>query len=214
MNNHLISITLLTTLLSIAHAKIERDSIKMIKEETINNSSFKHILTIKNGQRNETLMVNQHPVSVDDYEEALLEAEKEESKITRRALQAERLRVYETQYKGQAKIAQKELKDSLELLKQELERLSDTHIQPFISFSKELISSPEELDALHETIIPQAEKLIQEYPTTTNIKELQEKQQQLQELRTKIHDLFISAVNKGIDTADDTKLLKELLALL
>ena len=202
-------------LLSIAPAfsAVQKQSITFLTEETIEGTTFKHFLELENSTKKETFTINTKPVTSEEYEKQLLEAEKEASKRERKALQEERIRTYETQYKGQVKQSQLELKKLLTSVTDELKQLSDERLAPFLLYGRSTLTS-EQLTALNDTLIPQAEKLLITAPETIDIKKIQELKAELTSLLPRLHALFIESVNTGIDKADDTKLLKELLSLL
>lgn len=206
---------ILSIILSIAPAfsAVQKQSITFLTEETIEGTIFNHRLELENSTKKETFTINTKPVTSEEYEKQLLEAEKEASKRERKALQEDRIRTYETQYKGQVKHSQLELKKLLTAVTDELKQLSDERLAPFLLYSRSTLTS-EQLTALNDTLIPQAEKLLTTAPETIDIKKIQELKAELTSLLPRLHALFIESVNTGIDKADDTRLLKELLALL
>ncbi len=201
-------------LLTPIEAVVLKQSMVYTSEETINGRTFKQVLEQENSTKTESFYVNGEAVRAPVYEEALLNAEKEESKWKRRKDQEERLARYETRYKGQVKIAQADLKKVIDQLKVELSRLSDERLKPYMIFSLETIASPEQLTTVQKKLIPEAEKWAQSAPVITDIKKVQDIRAELNQILPRVKDTFIATVNNGITQADDTKLLKEFLALL
>ena len=191
-----------------------RHTASFVSEEVINGIHFKHTTDIDNGVKKESYTVNSKPVSAVDYEESLFAAEKEESKQLRRKNQDDRIKLYETQYKGKVKVAQNELKQALIDVDQELQRVHDKRITAFLIFSPTTIASAEQLSTIKDKTVPEAKKLSEGQPEALDIKKVQEMAVHLKELTPRLRETFITAVNNGINKADDTKLLKELLELL
>ena len=201
-------------LLTPLEAVVLKQSMVYTSEENINGRTFKQVLERENSTKTESFYINGEAVRAPVYEEALLNAEKEESKWKRRKNQEERLARYETRYKGQVKIAQADLKKVIDQLKVELTRLDDERLKPYIIFSLETIASAEQLRALQKKLIPEAERWAQSAPVITDIKRVQDIRAELNQILPRVKDTFIATVNNGITMADDTTLLKEFLALL
>ena len=196
-----------------AYSAVHKQSTIFLTEETIEGLTFKHVLELENATKKETYTINNKSVTPEEYEKQLLEAEKEASKRDRRTLQEERLKTYETQYKGQVKQSQLELKKVLGSVTEQLNQIFNERLAPFLLYGRDTLTD-EQITALNETLIPQATKLLENSPETIDIKKIQELKAELSRLLPRLHAFFIASVNNGIDKADDTKLLKELLSLL
>lgn len=209
----IVKVFLSCTLLAQVSATPSHYTATFITEETVNGTAFKQILDINNGLKKESYFIQNKPVSASEYEDAVLSAEKEASKKTRKKAQEERIRMYETQYKGHVKIAQSELKQALISLESELVNTLDERLAPYILYTTSTVSSADQLKNIKENVIPDAKKLIESSPEMMDIKKIQEALAHVQSLTQRVHETFITAVNNGINKADDTKLLKELLTI-
>ncbi len=194
-------------------ATVTKQLMTFVVEEAHNGTSFKHLTDIENGSKKESFFVNNKSVGPLEYEDTLLNAQKEETKKERKKTQEDRIRMYETQYKARVKIAQSDLKQALSTLENELTQLADERIKPFIVYKSDTMSSADQTAAIKEKLMPDARKLAESSPDI-DIKKINDMTAELRSLIPRVHETFITAVNNGINKADDTKLLKELLTLL
>ncbi len=193
--------------------EVIKESMMHIQEEVINFTTFKHQTNIENGAKTEFFFIQNKPVAAQEFEKALLEAENEESKRARKNHQETEIRRYETSYKGHLKVAQNGLKKVVSQLEHELGRLSDDRLKQFFIFSPTTLASEEQIGSLKDKIA-HAKKLCTDSSEATNLKKIQEIRAELAPYIARVRDMFIETVNNGINKADDTKLLKELLAFL
>lgn len=184
-----------------------------VHEETVNGVSFKTQLEIDNGTKIEKYFVHGKTVSASEYDEALGQAEKEEKKRERSKAQEERLKQYETLYKGNVKIAQLELKKAVSVAQAALAKMLEPKLQPYLVFSGDTIADEKQLAHIKDTLLVEAVKLSNAAPEGVDLKRITAMQQELSALTPRLRAASIATVNNGISKADDTKLLKELLAL-
>ncbi len=183
-------------------------------EEIYNGTSFKHVTELDNGSTREIFFINGKSVPDSEYENALLNAQKEENRKLRKKTQEERLKVYETQYKGRVKVAQTDLKEALGMLEEEIKRLADERLKPFMLYKSDTLESADYLVSIKEKLVPEARTYLQTNPEKIDLKKIHDTEQEIQNLLPRIRETFVTAVNNAIEKADDTKLLKELLTLL
>lgn len=195
-------------------AAVSRQIMTLVVEEATNGTLFKHLTEVDNGIKKESFFVNGKTVSGHDYEEALATAQKEEHKKERQKHQEERIKSYETQYKGRVKIAQADLKQAISSLENELSSLADERIKPFMLYTSDTLNSPDHITSIKEKTLPEAVKLVHISPDASDIKKINDLAAEVRTLIPRVRETFIAAVNNGINKADDTKLLKELLNLL
>lgn len=195
-------------------ASVTRQYSVHITEEIHNGIPFKHILELENGVKKESYYINGKVSNVHDYEEALLNAAKEDNKKGRKKLQEERIKIYEGKYKGNVKIVQQELKQALATLEAEINKLADERLKNFFVFKPDTLSSLDHMSSIKDKEMAEAQKLAQAVPESSDIKKIQDRLAEIQALIPRVRETFISAVNNGINKANDTKLLKELLDLL
>ncbi len=206
----ILAITLLTTP---TYALITTKSMSYTVEERINDTTFRQQTTIANGERSALYFINSIPAEADTYEEALLNAEKEESKRKRRQAEKQRLKAYELQYRGQVRLHQSSLKKATEKLVALLRTALDTNLEQFRAYTPDTISSQEELITIAETLLPHAKQLYISAPEKTNLAHLSSTQEAVEKKTHLLRTFVTNSVNEGINNAHDTKLLKELLQL-
>lgn len=189
-------------------------SMNTVTEETFNGMVFKQVTEIENNVRKESFYINGKVVAAEEFERVLLDAQKEENRKERKKLQEDRIRVYESQYKARVKIEQADLKQAVGGLEHELQKLADERIKPFMVYSYDTISSADQVMAIREKLLGEAKKLVEGGAEGIDIKKITDMTTQIKALIPKAREVFIASVNNGINKADDTKLLKELLNML
>lgn len=207
-------LTLTLTLLTLpAYAFVTSTSTSYTLEERINKTLFRQKTTIFNGERTANYFINNNATDAETYEEALLNAEKAESMRKRRQAQEERTRAYELKYRGQIRLQQTTLKKATEKLVALLQRALDINLEQFRAYSPETIRSQDDLIEIAERVLPQAQQLYQTPPNGTNIPALSSMLEKIEKLTTLLRAFVNDSVNKGINNAHDTKVLKELIEL-
>lgn len=182
-------------------------------EERINDTLFKQHTIMHNGIRSSEYFVNGVPTEPDTYEEALLNAEKEESRRTRKDAEEQRIKAYQINYRGQVRLNQAELKKATENLVNLLRTALSETLEPYRVYSPQGITSQDDLVAVAEELLPSAKKLYTATPDTTNIAALSALQETIGLKAAQLKAFVTETVNQGITTAHDTKALKELLQL-
>jgi hypothetical protein len=196
-----------------AQAIEEKDRIVLYTEEKANDTLFIHRVDIIEGYKKEAHFINGQPTTPGEYEEALLAAETEERRRERAHLQDTRLKTYDLYYKARSKIAKNELKPLVTTIEAETKKLADSRLKPFLIFSPQTIGSPEELQTITSTLIPQAYKLLEEPFEAANYGHFNHIKAEIGRVLPRIQDMCNATLDNAITKGDDTKLLKDILAL-
>ena len=165
---------------------VSQSQLIFAQEELINGFTFKQQMEIVNGQKQEKYFVNQKAVTAREYEEAIEQAEKEELKQERKRQQDERLKQYETQYKGHAKLAQIELKKTLSQAQAALSKLVDPRLEKFLIYAPDTIADQKQLATIKDTILPEAIKLSLAAPETVDIKKIKNAHEEIAALTIRL----------------------------
>jgi hypothetical protein len=219
MSNTILSkpIVLLTIFLISSELKartIEKEMLVMYVEEKVNDLVFKHKMQRENGMTKEVYTINDIGTTGQEYEEALLNAEKEERRQERRLAHEARVKFYDTHYKVRVKLIKTELRPQIQILESELKRLSDERLKPYRVFVQSfLVGSYEELLTFGRELVDHVTTMLNQPDDITDIKKLQDIARDTTRVIQQMHDTFFATVNNGIDKGDDTRLLKELLML-
>lgn len=196
------------------NARLVQKTIKVsVIEEVINNKTFTHRVDIINGKRDERWALDGRVVDRQEFQEEFLDAQKEE-------LRQEYLKQEETQKKHDEFTMQfqrdsfaKIIEISLSKINDELARVSDKRLEPFLAFEKNTIASAQELDTLqNSTLVRAHEVLKQKYDIPLD--ELRTMMTTLEPFADRIRDFYYATVKNAQDRSDDTKLLKDLLAMI
>lgn len=180
------------------------------KEEMVHGKLFTYRLDIVNGTVKENWVVDEKSVGHDQYEQEILEAEKEERRIERENERGHHLKIenlkHEARMAGQKKLLQEVIL--------ELERIVNTvkehNLELYLQFKPETIGSKEQYDSIVNTLLPEAHDVLD----NSDYKALQESWDELQEYPARMRLLLYETINHVIRTVDDTQFLKKLLELL
>jgi hypothetical protein len=181
-------------------------------EEVISNKTFTHRVDILNGKCDERWAIDGHPIGEDEYDEAILQAEKEERRAERMAAKDEQRKhdefVLATQRAGWAKLL------DLYLLKiqQELNRLNDSRLEPFFFFEADTISSEKEFEYIKNVLVVRAKEMLDQVGEA-DLEEIRGMASQVQDYPKRIRALYYATVKNAQAHSDDTKLLKDLLSI-
>lgn len=193
-------------------ARVERDVLITYTEERINNKLFKSRIDFENGTKKETYSIDGVTVPQEEYEEAILNAEKEEKRLERAAAHNSLLAIGDLHNKIQAKLLKSELLPKVKKLEADSKRLLDDRLKAYIVFGKDTFESQEDLDNFISEFIPEAYTIVNQ--DEKDIKKLLELDNQITEYTKTIQEMFVSTVQNAIDKSDDTKLLKDLLFII
>jgi hypothetical protein len=191
---------------------LEKSIMIMVKEERINDATFTHRVDTIDGKRKEAWAINGGSVNEDEYEESVLEAEKEERKKERKKEKRRQLKheqfVLQAQQTGMNKLIERAIKQ----MRDELYRLEDQRLEPFLAFDAATISSAKELEYIKTVLIAKARELFSQ-STEMGLDELRSLLSKLEEYPDRLRDFYYATVKNAQEQSDDTKLLKDLLSV-
>ncbi len=189
---------------------IEKSFSILAVEERINETRFLCRSDLIDGKLTEIWAVNGQKVSQEQYEEAILNAEREEIRKNR-ALEAQKRRD-EQEFKITAQYAL--VKKMLSTLVAEIEkvvvRVKNPLLYSYLSFSEHTFNSEMDFIQLQEEV--QKAKLLCSNDTLEHLSMCQETFNRLELYPAKLTNLYQDSVNYAIKTCDNTRTLKELLA--
>lgn len=190
---------------------IEKSISVYIIEEKVDEKRFMHRSDLIDGKAHDLWAIDGQNVAYQEYEKALIDAEVSEVRKMRQ--QAEEHRKREQKFKMQAHydIIKKIVHNYIVDINKELTRLDNILIAHFLQFDQDSIHSRDALGAI-EREVEQAYALLQR-SDIHDIHDLKEIMKTLEEYPRKLVKLYQNSVNHAIKTCDNTKDLKELLAL-
>jgi len=184
------------------------------KKEILEGKTFVYREDLANGTKKQVWTIDGKPVEFDEYEEAILDAEKE---IRRRERKERDERRRAMQYRRLLAVVELH-KKLLRLLIEEVEiavrKFDDHRLTPFLVFDKNSAFSQKEFEAIESELLEDAKKVLYQEVQDGDKAELAAAIQKLDGLPERLQELFQKTVDNAIKTCDDTKMLKELLGVL
>jgi len=181
------------------------------KKETLDGKTFVFREDIANGVKKQVWSIDGQSVAYDEYEEAILDAEREVRKQERRA-QAERR---EERQKGRLvariELHKKVLRLMIDQIENSLKKFDDHRLVPFLAFNESVGFSQEEFESIEQELLKEAKRVLftdgQEGDTSPFVTMIN----RLDGLSERLHGLFQKTVDNAIKLCDDTRMLKSLL---
>jgi len=181
------------------------------KKEVLDGKTFVYREDVANGVKKQVWTIDGTPVEHEDFEQELLEAEKE----VRRRERASQMERRELQHQERVVAVTELHKKLLRLLIQEVEtalkKFDDYRLGPFLLFDQ--LFSRDEFEAIEKDLIPQAKQVLYSGIEDGDVTPLAGMIRKLDGLSDRLHGLFQETVNSAIKRCDDTKMLKDLLAI-
>lgn len=192
-------------------AKVVERLTTVVTTELINGDRFCHKIETDGISSKEYWTINGVMVSQEHYDERALEAEKKERKMER-AKEYQRL-VAQTTFKQtvRAEITKKLLKNIVEELESLLSKLQQHSLEQYSIFSMATVPHAQAYRELKERI-KEAQNALCLDPQD-HAQEIADLYSYLEEWPCKVQKFFESTVQEAIRRCDDTRVLKELLAL-
>ncbi len=181
------------------------------KKEVINGSTFVYREDTVNGTKKKAWTVDGHPVDADEYEEAILNAEKEVRRKERRKEEEQRVHQQLLHHQVLIMLNKKLLTIKIADIEVWLQKLHDYALEQFLVFNDSTYASPEEFDQLSNECIPKVHSLILQGEDECDVGELLHWVNKLDKVPDQLCNLFYASVNNAIAACDDTKMLKKLL---
>ena len=199
----------------LAERAVAREIVKSITvsviEEKANNTLFTHRIDIIDGHRKEIWAVEGKTVSFQDYEDAILNAEREERR-------QERLKEYERQREKEEfalEVQRNCLKKLLRLEKEKVEsllhKLSDQRLEQYFAFHEKTFPCLEVFEHISLELLPKVEQMI--FDDQIGFEELRTMVLTLEKYPSSLQKFYNETITRAQEQSDDTRFLKDLLAL-
>jgi len=183
------------------------------KKEVLDGKVFIHREDIVNAEKKDIWSIDGQQVSYGDYEDAVLNAEKEIRRKERRAQEEQRKRSQEFKNEALVTLNKKILRLTVDRLDHTLKKFDTHSLVHFLDFKNNTISSLEKFNELQEKILPEAKKLIYTPSEESDWIQLSGMVAKLDHIPSLVENLFYDTVRNAIKQCDDTKTLKELLEI-
>lgn len=183
------------------------------KKEVINGRVFVYREDVANGVKKEICTVDGAPVAFSEYEEAILEAEKEVRRHERQAELERRSALQKERLATSLQLHKKLLRLEIDRVEAALNRLDDHRIISFLVFDDATFSK-EDFEGLSDGLLKNAKGLLWRVDEEQDLASLNTMISSLDGLSDRLDELFQVTVNNAIKLCDDTRVLKELLSLL
>lgn len=207
-----IFIALCALFISISNCRIVEKSVSVyIIEEQVNGIRFTHRSDYIDGKAQELWAINSKVATQCEYEEAILDAEKEERRLVRKLEEQKRKQEQEFKLVAHTEISKKLITIKVQEITQELVKIKEPLLEPFLRFSQETIASKDTLSNIMQQI-EHARLLCQTNDNDTYVN-LQECLKTLELYPEKLALLYQESVNYAIKTCDNTRALKDILLL-
>jgi hypothetical protein len=190
---------------------IEKSLSVYVIEEQINGIRFAHRSDFIDGKASELWAIDGRQVPEHEYEEAILNAEREERKSVRRQEEQKRKQEQEFKVLAQNNLIKKLLNLKIADITKELSKIKEPLLAPFLKFSEHSMSSEMALYDLEQEI-EDANKLSLR-GELADTKQLYTVFEKLEQYPEKLMKLYQDSINYAIKTCDNTRALKELLIL-
>lgn len=182
-------------------------------EEKVNGQIFSHRIEILEGLQKDIYKINSELVEDRQvYEDAYLEAEKEERRRERQKEYEARLAHELFKHKAQIALMKKILALESDFLRKEVRQLEKHSMEGYFLFSPETIRNHDEYDMICNDLLPHIDSLVysgQDVPYQSFVDTLDQVERYKDRMKSFVRD----TINNAIDQCDDTRALKELLLL-
>jgi len=187
------------------------------KKEIIDQTIFIHREDIVNSEHKEIWSIDGKQVSSDEYEEFILDAQKELIRRERRQQEENRKRAQEFKNEAILALNKKILRLSVKKIEDILKKFDNHNLQHFFYFDDNFSSNS--FDDLKNNIIPEAKKLMYSFGSSNNNDSdsswdiIHAMVVKIDGLDNKLESFYQDTIKNAIEKCDDTKILKELLEL-
>lgn len=192
---------------------LEKSVATSLTETRIGDDHFLHRIELDNGKRSQEWRINGSPVSAQDYEETLLEAEKEERRKELRRKEKRMQQDITLHDCARADIVKKLLSRSISEVRTHIDRLHEYGLHEYYHFSPHTVLSQGELDELFLEQLPYVESLVSAASGCSSY-ELSHALERLEQWPDRLQQFFNDTLKDAVQRCDDTQRLKRLLDLL
>lgn len=181
------------------------------KKEILDGKTFVYREDIANGVKKQVWTIDGVQVSQEDFEETLLETEKEVRRKERRQQMVRREALQQERSVAVIALHKKLLRLLIEQVQAELKKFEDHRLGPFLLFDESF--SREQFEAIEQELLQNAKQVLYNAGDDGDVSQLAVMIEKLDGLATRLHNLFQTTVNRAIKQCDDTRMLKDLLAI-
>ena len=184
------------------------------KKEILDGKTFAYREDLANGVKKQVWSIDGKPVEFEEYEEVILDAEKEIRRRERRARDERRRAAQDSRLQAVVELHKKLLRLLVEDVEAALAKFDDHRLMPFLVFDKDSLLSHKEFETIEGELLQEAKKVLYEEVQDGDKTSLAATIQKLDGLPERLQELFQKTVDNAIKRCDDTKMLKELLGVL
>jgi len=181
------------------------------KKEILNGKTFVYREDIANGVKKQVWTVDGASVDCELFEESILQAEKEVRRFERRQQMARREALQRERAVAVAQLHKKLLRLLIDRVQVALKKFDDHRLGPFLLFDQSF--SRDEFESIESQLLTRAKQILYGVEDQENVEPLLAMIEKLDGLDARLHDLFQTTVNGAIKRCDDTRMLKDLLAI-
>lgn len=183
------------------------------KKEVIDGTTFIARHEVADGMSTHALTINGRLVDEGEYQEAILQAEKEMRRKVR--VQEEAQLAQENEAKNSLALAVHKKIIALHIahIEQEMHKLERNNLRPFFLFSPTTFSNADDVARITDQLLPQARTLIDAPSGRYAVHTYASMASMLEPIAQRLKDLFYATLQNAITVCNDTKMLKELLEI-
>lgn len=182
------------------------------KKEVVNGKVFIHRDDLINSERKEVWSVDGKLVSQNDFQEAILDAEKAVRREERRAQEERRKKTQAFKDEMALVLYKKILRLNVDKIDAMLKKFDAHNLENFLAYKEDTFSK-ELFESLKSELLPEAKRLMYKRDDDFNLSDMHVIVAKVDNLDEKLEYLFQDTVRNAIKQCDDTKVLKDLLEL-
>lgn len=205
----IISICIASSAFSLLMCHNAEHIVTEIKRVTVEQQRFEIRRESKNGVFSELYLINEKPVTFEEYKALYLDAK--QHALTKEMDEERQQALSKAAYEKEVRRATSArlLKLQYDELKTAYKTIKNYELEPNLIWSGSTITSREDYEYATNQLIKEVEALLACPEITDNQREIYSNK--LKDYTRRLHDLFHNTVNTLINTTKDTKLLKRLM---
>lgn len=198
---------LIVTFSPLFSKKLMQSQVVATTKELVNGHQFVHTYQVIDGIKRQAWAIDGQSVEKAAYEDAILEAEKAERRLEREEAYVAQEEELAAQQKLQQEIMKKLLRLAAANLKQQLARLEEYKLHPYIVFDEDSLTQ-EQFEGAQQ-LLARAQLLLQDPEPA--LSEMQATLERVEWYEKRMKKLIRDSVEHAIAQCDDTAMLKKLL---
>lgn len=187
--------------------KIIQSQVVATTKELVDGRQFVHTYQIIDGVKRQAWAIDGQSVDKAAYEDAILEAEKAERRLEREVAYVAQEEELLAEQRLQQGVMKKLLRLATANLKQQLARLEEYKLQPYIVFDEDSLTQ-EQFESAQQ-VLARAQLLLQD--SEPALSEMQATLDRLEWYGKRMKKLMRDSIEQAVAQCDDTALLKKLL---